>query len=102
MSKTIFVTAVANDNRVALSESNAAHPDGECYIVGDGKVHEVGYTTAVRRLIGQGVLVEVEAGKAGKSRKAGKTSNTGESGEADNTGDSGSSGKTETAKGGGK
>lgn len=65
---TITVKATGSDGRVVLFEQDKAHPGGECYIVADGKTHEVAHTSAVRGLIGRGALEEVTAAKGAKTK----------------------------------
>lgn len=62
----IKVKATNTDGRVALWNRDAAHPNGEVFISGDGAVVEVANTAAVRAAIKAGALVEVqpEAAKA--------------------------------------
>lgn len=68
--RTINVKGNSKDNRVALWEKNEAHPNGEIFVVNDGKNYQVAETAAVKRLLGEGSLVEGEAGDAPPLRKA--------------------------------
>lgn len=45
------VRGAKNDNRVVLWERDAAHPEGEVFVVNDGKAVEVAETAAVKRLL---------------------------------------------------
>lgn len=59
--RTISVKGSSKDRRVALWERNAAHPNGEAFVVNDGKSYQVAETAAVKRLMGEGALVEGSA-----------------------------------------
>lgn len=56
----VTVVATATDNRVAFSEQNPAHPNGQAFVAGNGKQRQVANTPAVQRAIRAGVLVLVE------------------------------------------
>lgn len=56
----IKVKATNDTERVALWDRDAAHPNGEVFISGDGSVVEVANTAAVRAAIKSGALVEVQ------------------------------------------
>lgn len=60
----ITVKATQDDGRVVLWEIHPLHesdanPTGEVWISGNGREHEVGETTQVKRLIAGGQLVKV-------------------------------------------
>lgn len=63
MAELITVKSAKQDGRVCLWEVNAAHPDGEIFISGDGKPHKVARTSAVQQRLNAGVLVEVKTPK---------------------------------------
>lgn len=48
------------DNRVAFWERDIAHPDGEAFVVNDGKTYEVAETAGVKAQLGAGMLVTGE------------------------------------------
>lgn len=54
----ITVKGKGDDNRVALWERDEAHPDGEAFVVNDGKSYRVAETGMVKRLLGEGTLVK--------------------------------------------
>ena len=54
----VYVRSGRNDNRVALSEVDAAHPGGSAFVA-QGMVRKVGYTPFVAAQIREGLLVEV-------------------------------------------
>lgn len=83
--KCISVQATARNGRVVLWEKNAAHPHGEIYVVGDGQSFEVAETAAVKRLLGEGVLVAVSAGHSPlpTTVPVGEEGETGDLGEAE-------------------
>jgi len=60
MSEFVTVKSASRDDRVALWESNTDHPNGEAFIVGNGKTHKVALTAAVQQRLNAGVLVEVK------------------------------------------
>lgn len=69
--KTIFVRSATKDRKVALSEGDPAHPDGEAWVVGypdlpDGSedpanIVEVGETALVRQKLAAGDLLLADA-----------------------------------------
>lgn len=66
--KTITVKGSGTpDSKVILWEKDDLHPDGEAWIVGDGKEYTVGETAAVKRLIGDGTLVKAD-GEASRAQ----------------------------------
>lgn len=67
---TITVKSTGNDSRVILWEQDAAHPQGEVFIVADGRPVEVAPTAAIMQRIRGGVLVEVKADKEPEIDKA--------------------------------
>lgn len=60
MSKKIYVKATNLDGRVAVWDRHADHPNGEVFITGDGRVHEVAETPKIKRGLSSGVLTAVE------------------------------------------
>lgn len=59
----VTVKAAKEDGRVALYENHSANvtkdnPDGEVYVVGDGKAHKVARTPTVEQKLRDGELVE--------------------------------------------
>lgn len=60
MAKTIHVRAAGSDNKVVLWEKDDAHPNGEVVVANDGKMHKVGETAAVKRLMAAGTLVNTQ------------------------------------------
>lgn len=69
MADTLWVKAKQEDNRVAMWERDAAHPNGEAFVIGDGKAVEVGDTAMVHERIAQQVLVETKAPAATSEKK---------------------------------
>lgn len=55
----ITVKSTRKDGRVAFFEQNEAHPNGQIFVRGDQQPIKVGDTSAVRRAIRNGNLVEV-------------------------------------------
>lgn len=70
MAELITVQSGRKDNRVALFEQDAAHPNGEVFITRSSGSVKVAQTTAVKRKLKDGELVEV--GKAAASSKPSK------------------------------
>lgn len=56
----IHVQATRDDRRVALSETSKAHPGGEAFVAGDGRIVQVALTPEVSRRIAQGDLRVVD------------------------------------------
>lgn len=54
----ITVRGAGDDKRVVLWERDEAHPDGEVVVSNDGKDHKVAETSAVKRLMAEGLLVK--------------------------------------------
>lgn len=52
----ITVYGAGKDNRVALWDRDEQHPDGEVFVVNDGKAYEVAETAAVKRALSDGRL----------------------------------------------
>lgn len=69
MVKTITVKAPEVTSQVVLWERNPDHPNGEIFVVADGKEYQVARTRQIGTLLGQGRLVEVEAGKSAKKEE---------------------------------
>jgi hypothetical protein len=57
MANIIKVKGAGKDRKIVLWETDPAHPNGEVVVSNDGEFHEVGETAAVKRLIGEGLLV---------------------------------------------
>lgn len=56
--KKVTVKGAGDDRKVVLWERNEQHPNGEAFITNSGKSYEVAETAMVKRLMGEGVLVE--------------------------------------------
>lgn len=68
MAKTVSVKGAGNDRRVVLWERNSAHPEGEAFVSSDGRTYTVGETPLVKRLVGEGRLVQVQGTQATKTQ----------------------------------
>lgn len=60
--KLITITGVGDDNKVALYEIDARHPDGEIFVANDGIEHEAAETQGVLQGIAKGTLLKVSGG----------------------------------------
>lgn len=68
MAKTIYVKGVGKpDNRVILFERDAAHPNGEVFVVNNGRSFEVAETKAIKRLIGEERLERTDEAPVARS-----------------------------------
>lgn len=56
MSKKIYVKATNLDGRVAVWDRHPDQPNGEVFITGDGRVHEVAETLKIKRGLSSGAL----------------------------------------------
>lgn len=56
--KKVTVKGAGDDRKVVLWERNEQHPNGEAFITNSGKSYEVAETAMVKRLMGEGALVE--------------------------------------------
>lgn len=66
---TIQVKGPEVTGKMILWEVNSEHPEGECWVVADGKTYTVGKTARVKVLLGTGALVEVEGSKPSAPEK---------------------------------
>lgn len=58
---TIYVKATTADHHCVLWERHPDHPNGECFIVADGKTYEIARTPLVNDYIRTGKLAVVDA-----------------------------------------
>lgn len=69
MSETIMVKGPGTDHKTILWETNSLHPDGEIFVVNDGKSYEVGKTPGILRRLNDGRLLPGDAKAAKKDDK---------------------------------
>lgn len=68
MAETLTVRAPQITRKVVLWERHPTHPNGEIFVVADGKEYEVAKTARVKVLLSQGQLVEA-AGEQPAAKK---------------------------------
>lgn len=61
MTNLVKVAPAKNDNRVVVWEVHPDHPNGEVFIVGNGKPYEVAHTPRIAGLLGRGVLLTLQS-----------------------------------------
>lgn len=62
MTELIMAMAAKVDGRVVLWEVDAAHPEGEVFIAGDGRAVQVAPTARVQKALADGVLLKMQTG----------------------------------------
>lgn len=68
----ITVKGAKDDSKVVLWEKHPDHPDGEAFVVNDGKAYKVAETAKVKQLIGFGELERAHGAPAGGGKSEAK------------------------------